>query len=229
MAALERSPSACAKSIHRETVRLRDGEAVLSHGGGSAPTFAAALFPPHPELGGGRDYPLLRSVEEAVAAAGGLALSLRYVRPEPARAVPEGLVLSDDRIHALVRPWSDASALLARLVDEAPVFGFGYSLGAHLLLLAAGNGFVRDLVLAAPPVARQTIPSVDRPEGRTLILAGDRDFLCPGDLASEFARCLGPRASVRILEGSDQRFGGDEDRVAAIALAHWGVAAGRVD
>ena len=217
------------EAVH-ERSRLRDHPVTvaLSYPSSGEASFAAALFPPHPELGGSRDHPLLLEVAEAVVSAGGVALRYEYLMPEETGAGRSGPVLPDTAFPKILDPWPQAVQLLLRCVAaNGPLYALGYSLGACVMARLPHTPPWQRPVFVAPPLARQPQkPLGTRGEG-ALVLLGEKDFACSESDARRWLESDSPdepttdRRSLRLLAGSDHFLRGEEALVAKLALAHW--------
>lgn len=109
-----------------------------------------------------------------------------------------------------------------RARTPGPHYLVGYSFGAFVAGRALLQGLmVQGAVFIAPPIAFMDLSWLPRVPGLRLVVAGDRDDLCPlTDLRRLFAaegRPTGesPRATpeIIIIAGTDHFFGGREDKL----------------
>ncbi len=105
---------------------------------------------------------------------------------------------------------------------SGPLFLAGYSFGAFV----AGKALLQNLavqgaIFIAPPIAFMDLSWLLQVPGLRLVVAGDRDELCP---LAELRRLLSAEGSPRdeapkaapeiiVIEGTDHFFGGREDKL----------------
>jgi len=107
-----------------------------------------------------------------------------------------------------------AAAFIAQEVD-GPLYLAGYSFGAYVGLSGvASDDRVKALICISPPLAMYNFTAL-RDEGRPkLIVAGERDFICPvTELEALFLSLSQPKV-LHICPGADHFWWGSEDRVA---------------
>jgi alpha/beta superfamily hydrolase len=173
------------------------------------------LCHPHPQRGGHKDLPLLRTVAACLTEAGLAVLRFDF----------RGVGDSGGSWGGGEAELGDvAAAVLAasRAFPEAAVGLAGWSFGAVAALRwqAAAAAATR-YVGIAPPTHPGLIPALPDPAllapARRLFIVGDRDqFADTGDLAA-YAEALG--ADLRLLPGADHFFLGRERRVGEEAAA----------
>ena len=95
----------------------------------------------------------------------------------------------------------------------------GYSFGAAVAM-GAGVELQPVTVIAAIalPVEMGDFSNAVRDGKRIIFIAGDRDAYCPERTISELAANLGDGTRLKVIEGADHFFAGDEDALSA-ALA----------
>lgn len=95
----------------------------------------------------------------------------------------------------------------------------GYSFGAAVAM-RAGVALkpVATIAAIALPVAMGDFSAASRDGKRVVFIAGDRDAYCPERTISELAENLGDGTRLKVIEGADHFFAGDEDQLSA-ALA----------
>ncbi len=107
----------------------------------------------------------------------------------------------------------DLTAAVALLKSRAPgpCFLVGYSFGAAVAARALLEGLAAaGAVLIAPPIAFMDLDFLPETPGLCLMVAGDRDDLCPlADLEALF-RHRQPPVDLRVVSGADHFFGGRE-------------------
>jgi hypothetical protein len=87
---------------------------------------------------------------------------------------------------------------------DGPLYLAGYSFGAYVGATGvAADNRVKALVCISPPVAMYDFTSLSK-EGRPkLIVAGERDFICPVPQVEELFRSLSQPKVLRLVPGAD--------------------------
>jgi alpha/beta superfamily hydrolase len=95
-----------------------------------------------------------------------------------------------------------------------PCFLVGYSFGASVAARALLEGLdATGAVFISPPIAFMDLAFLPETPGLSLIVAGDRDELCPlADLENLF-RNRQPAVDLRVVSGTDHFFGGREEEL----------------
>lgn len=180
------------------------------------PDAAVALLVLAHGAGAGMRHPFMEGLAQALAGRGvatwrfefSYMASGRRLPPRPADAtlVPE-----------VRRAVLEAHAA----VPELPLFAGGKSLGGRMTSTAASRApllpdgpadRVRGLIFFGFPLHSPKSPGVERAahlgavSPRMLFLQGDRDRLARLDLLTPVVRKLGPRATLRVVEGADHGF-----------------------
>ncbi len=199
---------------------------ILSYPEKGSICFGATLFPPHPDLGGSRDHPLLMAVAETVVKAGGIALRYEY----PNRSIQEtkrnGPVIPDDEFPNLLAPTFSTLALMRKTIPQGkPHFAFGYSLGACVMAQFPEVLPWQRPVFVAPPLAKQKLRPLTKKGEDALVILGDCDFSCQEADAREWLWNSTPthkdKRTLHMLPGTDHFLRGEENFIAELTLAHW--------
>jgi uncharacterized protein len=104
-----------------------------------------------------------------------------------------------------------AAAYLASRVN-GPCLVAGYSFGAAVAARALLAGLqTAGAVLISPPIAFMDLDFLSETPGLSLIVAGDRDDLCPLDDIERLCRNLKPPVDLKVVSGADHFFGGREE------------------
>jgi alpha/beta superfamily hydrolase len=104
-----------------------------------------------------------------------------------------------------------AAAYLASRVN-GPCLVAGYSFGAAVAARALLAGLkVAGTVLISPPIAFMDLAFLSDTPGISLIVAGDRDDLCPLAGIESLCRALKPPVDLKVVSGADHFFGGHEE------------------
>lgn len=166
------------------------------HPGGSR---GAVVAPPHPEYGGARSNPVVRSLVDVLVASGRTTVAFDW----------RGVGASDGRVTgdpaAALEDYA-ATATWLRNVAPGPWVAAGYSFGAATALrVAATDPRVEALVLVAPPVAMtgtEDLVTCRMPLG---VVVGDRDDFAPAEVLEGALRTV-PTARLEVLAGVDHFF-----------------------
>lgn len=176
---------------------------------------SAVLCHPHPRLGGSKDHPLLWAIRNELAGRGLAVLSFNFrgtMRSAGAygggRAEVRDVAAAVGRAReetggpTLVAGWSFGAAVaLHQAIDDDRVGGLA------LIGLPLGPG----LDVPAPPGASE-LRALRRP---VLLVAGEADGHCPAAELERLADLL-PRATVRIVPGTDHHFWRRERELAGL-------------
>ena len=182
---------------------------------------SAVISHPHPQHGGSKDHPLLWAVRADLAGRGFAVLSFNF----------RGVMGSEGVFGKGVDEVLDLAAAIDRVREEAegPTFVAGWSFGAHVALrLAAEDPTVGALGLVGFPLVEppevEPLPPLppdhdlrrlDRP---VLFVSGRDDPFSPEAALLDLAGRL-PRATVRVVEGTDHYFPRREKEAAALVGA----------
>jgi alpha/beta superfamily hydrolase len=177
----------------------------------AGPLAGVVLCHPHPQYGGDMDNNVVMALVDALIARGIAALRFNF------RGVGASTGVYDNG-RGEARDAAAAVAFLASRdeVDAERVGLAGYSFGA-MMALAAMDASVRALALVSPPVQRldgERLAGVSVP---LLLVAGDRDPICPEAAFREAGATLGGRAEARVVAGADHGWWGHERELGEIA------------
>jgi alpha/beta superfamily hydrolase len=105
--------------------------------------------------------------------------------------------------------------MMAEMGADAPLYLLGYSFGAYVGVKgAAEDKRVKALMCISPPVSIYDFAAL-REEGRPkLIVAGERDVICPVRPVEELYLSLPQPKVLHIIPGADHFWWGKEHRVA---------------
>jgi alpha/beta superfamily hydrolase len=102
---------------------------------------------------------------------------------------------------------------------DCPIFLVGYSFGAAVGTKAVvADERVDALVCISPPVEMYDFSFLKDYERPKLMVAGDRDFVCPVKPLEALFDSLPQQKAIHIIPGADHFWGGMEGRVADCAL-----------
>ena len=161
-------------------------EAALHEGDGR---IAAVVLHPHTLYGGDMDNHVVRSVCDALAAAGASTLRLNF----------RGAGESDGAFDSGRGETLDAVAAVALMRERTPrarLLLAGYSFGATVASRAAEQVAPDALILVSPPAGAANPPS----GASALIITGDQDRIAPPEVAQGLA---GAGRQVAIVAGVD--------------------------
>ena len=164
----------------------------------------AVVTHPHPLFGGNMANNVVLTAVRALAARGMSALRFNF----------RGVGRSTGVYGGGVDEAEDVAAALAFLKSRTPgpYFVIGYSFGAAVAGRALMQGLSADgAVFIAPPIAFMDLSFLPQVPGIRLIVAGDRDELCPlpdlQTLMAERQPVPGEtRPAVRVIGGADHFF-----------------------
>jgi alpha/beta superfamily hydrolase len=175
----------------------------------SSPSPAVAVCHPHPLYGGDMHNPVVVALCRAAAARGIAALRFNF----------RGVGGSQGSFADGVGERADAVAALAHLrqlpeVDAGRVGIAGYSFGAAVALLAAGEGLRAVVAVSTPTIARGLSEiSIRCP---ALLVVGEQDQVAPPSRLASLGEAVGSQAELAIVPGADHFWWGAEDRLAEI-------------
>ena len=195
----------------REITFTSDGLALegILHLPGSSPSPAVAVCHPHPLYGGDMHNNVVVALCRAAAARGIAALRFNF----------RGVGSSQGSFADGVGERADAAAALAHLpqmleVDDGRVGIVGYSFGAAVALLAAGEGLRAVVAVSTPTIARGLSEIAIRCPA--LLVVGEQDQVAPPSRLASLGQAVGPQAELVVAPGADHFWWGAEDRLAAI-------------
>jgi predicted alpha/beta-hydrolase family hydrolase len=154
-------------------------------------------------------HQFLEQISASLAALGIATLRYQFPYMEAGRGRPDAPSLLEASVHAAV-------ARAGEIVPELPVIAGGKSLGGRMTSSAAASKpleRVRGLAFLGFPLHPPGQPGTRRAEHLVhvttpmLFLQGTRDTFARLDLITEVCRGLGPRATLRVIEGADHSFG----------------------
>ena len=110
-----------------------------------------------------------------------------------------------------------AEFLKARVIG--PCWLVGYSFGAAVAARALLQGLdAAGAVLISPPIAFMELDYLSETPGLRLIVAGDRDDLCPLADLKNLLRHRQPPVDLRVVTGADHFYGGREKELFRILV-----------
>ena len=175
----------------------------------SSPSPAVAVCHPHPLYGGDMHNSVVVALCRAAAARGIAALRFNF----------RGVGRSQGSFADGVGERADAAAALAHLpqlpeVDDDRVGIVGYSFGAAVALLAAGEGLRAVVAVSTPTIARGLSEIAIRCPA--LLVVGEQDQVAPPSRLASLGQAIGPQAELVVVPGADHFWWGAENRLAAI-------------
>ncbi|MGQ9687857.1 MAG: alpha/beta hydrolase [Desulfobaccales bacterium] len=169
---------------------------------GSIPA-GAVITHPHPLYGGSMDNNVVWTASRALGDRGWATLRFNF----------RGVGASSGRYGEGRAEVGDVIAALAWLKSRVPgpCYVVGYSFGAAVAARALLNGLeTAGAVLIAPPIAFMDLAFLPETPGLHLIIAGERDDLCPlADLEALLSRRQ-PPVDLKVVPGADHFFAGRE-------------------
>jgi len=157
---------------------------------------------PHPQYGGDMDNPVVVTTVEAAVQEGFSTLRFNFRGAgESEGTYAEGDGEKDDVRAAL-------AYLCSRLGEErSAVYLVGYSFGAWVgVPVAVEDDRVNGIVAIAPPLEMYDFKILAGCRKPKLIIAGNRDFLCPASRLDPLYLQLEEPKSLKIIPGADHFF-----------------------
>lgn len=119
----------------------------------------------------------------------------------------------------------DARAVIAYGRERfagAPLWLGGFSFGAAVAALAAGEARPERVVLVAPGISSVDVRRAAPPACPWLIVQGDADEVVPGESVLAWARSLSPQPAIAVLAGAGHFFHGRLNELRDTVLAFMG-------
>ena len=179
---------------------------VLHTPAGGGPFAAVVVCHPHPQYGGDMDSNVVMAVVRGLLRHGIAALRFNFRGVGGSGGSYGGGQGEQDDVRAAL---AHAAALAE--VDAARLGLAGYSFGAWMAAAAAGV-HVPALALIALPLGMggDPAPTLAAYPHPLLLVAGDRDHVCPADGLRDLGARVGGRADVAVVPGADHFWAGHE-------------------
>jgi len=165
------------------------------------------LCHPHPLYGGDMDNNVVGGLQGALAQRGFSTLRFNF----------RGVGKSEGAYADGVGEEADVRGAVDFVIEktDCPLFLAGYSFGAAVGTKAVvADERVRALACISPPIEMYDFSCLNDVAKPKLLVAGDRDFVCPvKPLEALFDSLMQPKA-IHIIPGADHFWGGMEDQVA---------------
>ncbi|MDI6852539.1 MAG: alpha/beta fold hydrolase [Deltaproteobacteria bacterium] len=161
---------------------------------------------PHPLYGGSMDNNIVWTVHQAFQARGWSTLRFNF----------RGVGRSTGSYGQGLAEVDDIGAALAFLKEHAagPHLIAGYSFGAAVAARALLGGLeAAGAVLISPPIAFMDIAFLAQVPRLKLIIAGDRDDLCPLKALYTSLGSQRPEIDIMVIEEADHFYGGQEKKL----------------
>jgi len=168
----------------------------------------AILCHPHPLYGGDMYSNVVGSLQDILAEGGFSTLRFNF----------RGVGGSEGSYGEAAGELEDVRGAVDFIAAEMghPVYLVGYSFGAYVGAKAVlGDERVKALVCISPPIYFYDFTFLAWDERPKLLIAGDRDFVCPLKKLEEFSLTLAHPKFVHIIPGADHFWWGFEDPLAA--------------
>jgi uncharacterized protein len=172
---------------------------------GAAPA-GAVITHPHPLYGGSMNNNVVWTATRALGERGWSTLRVNF----------RGVGKSTGSYGGGLAETADLAAALAFLHSRAPgpCYVVGYSFGAAVAARALLEGLAAaGAVLISPPIAFMDLAFLPQTPGLRLIVAGDRDDLCPLPDLENLCRSFEPSVDLRVVAGADHFYGGREQQL----------------
>ncbi len=166
----------------------------------------AVVAHPHPLYGGSLDNNVVWTAARALQARGLATLRLNFRGVgNSTGAYGEGRAEVEDLAAAL-------DFLQARA--PGPHYLAGYSFGAYVAALALRGGLeAAGAILISPPIAFMDLDFLPETPRLCLIVAGDRDDLCPLPALQTLMAAAPQPAEIAVVAGADHFYGGREEKL----------------
>jgi len=164
---------------------------------------------PHPLYGGSMDNNVVWAVHRAFEARGWSTLRFNF----------RGVGRSSGSYGQGLAEVDDIVAALAFLKEHAagPHLIVGYSFGAAVAARALLEGLTADgAVLISPPIAFMDLAFLPQVPRLKLIIAGDRDDLCPLEALRTSLGSQQPPTDIIVIQGADHFYTGREGQLMQI-------------
>lgn len=179
---------------------------------GAAP-FSALITHPHPLFGGSMDNNVVWTAVRAFGERGWSTLRFNFRGVGASSGSHGGGVAEVEDVVAA------ADFLKSRV--SGPCFLVGYSFGAAVAARALLQGLdAAGGVLISPPIAFMDLDFLMDTPRLCLVVAGDRDDLCPLADVKNFCRRHQPPVDLRVVSGADHFYGGREKELFDILLEY---------
>lgn len=167
--------------------------------GEGGPRGGAVVAPPHPQMGGSIESPVVTEVALAASDQGFVSVRFNWRGIGASAGLPSGEIGDADVDYAATLDFVEESV-------EGGILACGYSWGAATAVrLAASRPRIKRLILVSPPV-QMLDPGALKAFGKSiLIITGDRDPYVPLDPLRQMIDGLG-EAELVELEGVDHFF-----------------------
>jgi uncharacterized protein len=166
----------------------------------------AVITHPHPLYGGSMNNNVVWTVARALGERGWSTLRFNF----------RGVGASTGSYGGGLAEVADVTAALGFLQSRVPgpCYLVGYSFGAAVAARAMLEGVAAaGAVLISPPIAFMDLAFLPQTPGLSLIVAGDRDDLCPLADLENLCRAFKPPVDLRVVAGADHFFGGREQQL----------------
>ncbi|MFP3867638.1 MAG: alpha/beta hydrolase [Desulfobacteraceae bacterium] len=189
-----------------EKVMIPGPEATLEGRWSPGKEGGVVIAHPHPLFGGSMDNNVVWTARQAFQARGWATLRFNF----------RGVGRSSGTYGGGSGEIADLAAALGWLIARnlRPGYLVGYSFGAYVAAQALAQGLEADgALLISPPLAFMDLAILPQVPRLALIVAGDRDELCPvADLQTLLSGHPNP-PEVKVVPGTDHFFGGCEDQL----------------
>lgn len=163
----------------------------------SGPGGWVVLLHPHPLYGGEMRSAVIEALQKAALREGFSTLRFNFRGVGGSQgSYGEGIGEREDLKGAIDYLYS--------LGDKGPLIVAGYSFGSHVAsAVAAEDERIAGLALISPPLSMDDFGFLGDYAKPKLVVAGDRDFVCPlEDLQKFFSRLLEPKV-LKVIRGCD--------------------------
>jgi uncharacterized protein len=202
----------------------RNVEGILSYPDEAPCGRSAALFPPHPKLGGDIDNNILRAVAECLVTKGFLVGRFNYRGVGKSEMEVEGVPLFDywnrldektDFNNVIADAKFTASEIM-RIASTSSITLVGYSFGAMIASAISSGLAASSCILISPPFSFYDCSALSCFRGKTLFIIAENDFCVKEQEILSIIEKNGMDAVSKVIAGEDHFYRGTEDRICGL-------------
>jgi len=202
----------------------RDLEGILSYPDKAPCRQSAALFPPHPKLGGDIDNNIMKAVAECFVSLDVLVGRFNYRGVGGSEMEIENVSLFDywnglDERRDFSHILSDArftTSEIMRIASTQTVTLAGYSFGAMIASAISSGLAVSSCILISPPFSFYDCSALSCFRGKILFIIAENDFCVKEDEILSFIEKSGADAVLKVMPREDHFYRGTEDKICAL-------------
>lgn len=202
----------------------RNVEGILSYPDEAPCGRSAALFHPHPKLGGDIDNNIVKAVAECLVSKGFLVGRFNYRGVGKSEMEVEGVPLFDywNRLdekgdfNNVIDDAKFTTSEVMRVASTQSITLAGYSFGA-MIASAMSSGFaVSSCILISPPFSFYDCSALSSFRGKILFVIAENDFCVKEEEIASFIEKHRMDARVNVIPGEDHFYRGMEGKICAL-------------